>query len=75
MREFISGLTEREFQKRKVALIENGSWASVAGKIMKDRFENSKEITFMEPFIKILSVPDAECEKQLTILAENLCTF
>lgn len=73
MREFISGLTEREFQKRTVALIENGSWASVAGKIMKDRFENSKEITFVEPFIKIMSVPDEECEKQLRILADKLC--
>lgn len=73
MREFISGLTEREFQNRTVALIENGSWASVAGKIMKDRFENSKKIIFREPFIKIMSVPDEECEKQLGLLADRLC--
>lgn len=73
MREFISGLTEREFQNRTVALIENGSWASVAGKIMKDRFEKSKNITFLEPFIKITSVLNEENRNQLEILAEKLC--
>ena len=73
MREFISGLTEREFQNRTVALIENGSWASVAGKIMKDRFEKSKDITFLEPFIKITSVLDEGNKKELEILAEELC--
>ena len=73
MREFISGITEREFQNRTVALIENGSWASVAGKIMKDRFEKSKNITFLEPFIKITSVLNEENRNQLEILAEKLC--
>ena len=73
MREFISCLTEREFQNRTVALIENGSWASVAGKIMKDRFEKSKNIMFLEPFIKITSVMNEENRKELEILAEKLC--
>ena len=72
MREFINCLTEREFQNRIVALIENGSWASVAGKLMKDKFEKSKNITFLEPFVKILSVPNEETMKQLDILAEKL---
>ena len=72
MREFISCLTEREFQNRTVALIENGSWASVAGKLMKDRFEKSKNITFLEPFVKILSVPNEETMELLEELAEKL---
>ena len=54
------------------ALIENGSWASVAVKLMKDKFEKSKNITFLEPFVKILSVPNEETMKQLDILAEKL---
>ena len=73
MREFISSLTEREYQNRTVALIENGSWASVAGKIMKDRFEKSKNITFVEPFIKITSVLDEKNKKELEMLAEKIC--
>ena len=72
MREFINCLTEREFQNRSVALIENGSWASVAGKLMKDKFENSKDITFMEPFVKILSALNEENRKQLEILSIEL---
>lgn len=73
MREFINCLTEREYQNRTVALIENGSWASTAGKIMKDRFEKSKNITFIEPFIKITSVLDEKNKKELKILAEKIC--
>lgn len=72
MREFINCLTEREFQNRTVALIENGSWASVAGKLMKDRFEKSKNIRFLEPAIKITSVLDEENRKQISSLAEGL---
>lgn len=72
MREFIDWLTEREYQNRTIALIENGSWASVAGKLMKERFEKSKKITFLEPFIKILSVPNEETMEQLEYLAMAL---
>ena len=60
MREFINCLTEREYQNRTLAFIENGSWASTAGKIMKERFEKSKNITILEPAIKILSLMDSE---------------
>lgn len=72
MREFINCLTEREYQNRTLALIENGSWASTAAKIMKDKFERSKKITFLEPFVKITSVLDEESRKQLKVLAEEL---
>lgn len=72
MREFINCLTEREYQNRTLAFIENGSWASTAGKLMKERFEKSKNMTFLEPLIKILSVVNEENRKQLENLAEAL---
>lgn len=72
MREFINCLTEREFQNRTLALIENGSWAPVAGKIMKEQFERSKNITFLEPFVKITSVLDETNLEQLRGLAKKL---
>ncbi len=73
MREFIHCLTEREYQNRTVAFIENGSWASTAGRLMREKFEKSKNIIFAEPFIKIWSVVDEENKKQLEKLAEELC--
>lgn len=72
MREFINNLTEREFQNRTIALIENGSWASVAGKMMKDSFEKSKNIIFLEPYVKITSVLDKKSESDLKELAKVL---
>lgn len=72
MREFIHSLTEREYQNRVLALIENGSWAPTAGKIMRENFEKSKNITIVEPVIKILSVVNEENKVQLERLAEAL---
>lgn len=72
MREFINHLTEREFQNRTLALIENGSWASMAGKLMRDKFEKSKNIRLVEPFVKITSVMDEANKKELTMLADKL---
>ena len=55
MREFINHLTERNFQNRTVAFIENGSWAPLAAKVMKEMFAKSKNITFAENTVKIMS--------------------
>ena len=73
MREFINHLTEREFQNRTIGFIENGSWAATAGKLMRDKFEKSKKIHFVEPFVKITSVMDEGNEKELALLADALC--
>ncbi len=73
MREFINHLTERNFQNRTVALIENGSWAPLAAKVMKQLFEKSKNITFAENTVKILSALNEESGKQLNALADELC--
>ncbi|MBP3324227.1 MAG: flavin reductase [Clostridia bacterium] len=73
MREFINHLTERNYQNRTVALIENGSWAPMAAKVMKGMFEKSKNITFTDTTVKILSALNDESTAQLEALAEELC--
>ena len=73
MKEFIQHLTERNFQNRTVAFIENGSWAPVAAKVMGKLLEGSKNLTFAENNVRILSAMTAENEKQLDALAEELC--
>ncbi len=73
MRQFIDHLTERNFSNRTVALIENGSWAPMAAKIMRSMLENSKNITFAENTVKILSALGKESNEQLNALANELC--
>ncbi|MBQ9060334.1 MAG: flavin reductase [Firmicutes bacterium] len=72
MRQFIDHLTERSFQKRTVAFIENGSWAPTAAKVMKGMFEKSKDITFAENTVTILSALNEESTAQLMALADEL---
>ena len=73
MKEFIHHLTERNYQNRTVGLMENGSWTPVAAKFMKKMLENSKNITWTENNVKILSALSAESEAQIEALAEELC--
>lgn len=73
MREFIDHLTERNFSNRTVALIENGSWAPMAAKVMKGKLEKSKNITYAENEVKILSSLNEESSAQLEALSEELC--
>lgn len=73
MREFIDGLTERNYQNRTVALIENGSWAPMAAKTMKGMLESSKNITFAENIVHINSALQEDSRAQLEALAEELC--
>ena len=72
MRTFIDHLTERNYQKRTVAFIENGSWAPVAARIMKTMLEKSKDLTFAENTVKILSALDDTSAAQLEALAKEL---
>ena len=73
MREFITHLTERNFQNRKIGLIENGSWAPLAAKVMKKMFEGSKNITFADTTVSIKSALNEESSAQLEALAEEFC--
>ena len=74
MREFIEHLTERNFQNRTVAFIENGSWAPMAAKVMKGMLEKSKNIVYAENNVKIMSAMNDENKAQLEALAKELCT-
>ncbi len=72
MREFIDHLVERNFQNKTVALIENGSWAPMAAKVMSAMLEKSKNITFAETSVKILSALNDDSKAQLENLANEL---
>ena len=73
MEDFLNRLSHKAFQKRAVALIENGSWAATAAKVMRQLFEKSKEIAFTETTVKIMSALNEESTTQLENLAEELC--
>ena len=72
MRQFIDHLTERNFQKKTVAFIENGSWAPTAAKVMRGMFEKSKDITFAKNTVSILSAMNEENKEQIKALAAEL---
>lgn len=73
MREFINHLTERGFKNRTIGFIENGSWAPVATKVMKKMLENSKNLTYTDATVRILSALNDDSTAQLSALAEELC--
>ena len=53
MNDFIHHLQDKNFQNRRVAIVENGSWAPVAGKLMRAKMEGLKDITFVDPLVTI----------------------
>jgi len=73
MRQFITQLTERGFSNRTVGFIENGSWAPVASRVMKQMFEKSKNLNFIENEVKILSAVNDDTIKQIGALVSELC--
>ena len=73
MREFLHDLTEHNFQNRTVALIENGSWAPMAARVMRAMLEKCKNIRYTETSVKILSALNEESRAQVDALASELC--
>ncbi len=73
MREFINHLTERNFQNRTVALMENGSWAPMAARVMRSMLEGSKNLTFADTTVRILSALNEDSKNQIEDLANELC--
>ena len=71
MKEFINHLTERNFQNRRVAFIENGSWAPMATKIMKSMLEKSKNLSYAETEVKIVSALNEDSRAQIISLSEE----
>lgn len=72
MKEFIHHLTERNYQKRTVGLIENGSWAPQAAKVMKNMLADCKDLTFTDTTVKIMCAINEENKKQIEDMAEEL---
>ena len=73
MRDFIEHLTERGYQNRTVAFIENGSWAPMATKVMKNMLADSKKLTLAEPTVTLHSALNDKSSEQLEALANELC--
>ncbi len=72
MKTFIEHLTERNYQNKTIGLIENGSWASMAGKVMTGMFEKSKNITWLETSVKIMSSMDEQNKADIEKMADEL---
>lgn len=72
MREFISELTERGYRGRKVGLVENGSWAPMAAKVMRGMLEGCKNITFTDTTVRILSALSEESRAAIDAMADEL---
>ena len=72
MKEYIHHLTERNFQNRTVGLMENGSWAPVAAKVMRKMLEGSKNLTILEPTVKIFSAMNEKNVEEIDALVEAL---
>lgn len=73
MREFINHLTERNYQKRTVAFMENGSWSPLAAKVMKKMLEGSKNISYADTTVRIMSALNEDSRAQIEELADELC--
>ena len=73
MREFIDHLTERGYKNRTIGLIENGSWAPLAAKIMKEKFAACKNITWLDTTVRIKSAMTKENADQIEAMADELC--
>ena len=73
MKEFIHHLTERNYQNRTVAFVENGSWAPTAAKVMAKMLEGSKNLTIAENSVRILSALNDQSREQIKALAAELC--
>lgn len=73
MKEFVHHLTERNFQNRTIALMENGSWAPMADKIIREMFANSKNTTFAENVVTIKSALSDQSRNQISQLSDELC--
>ena len=73
MRDYILHLTERNFQNRTVGLMENGSWAPLAAKVMRKMLEGSKNICYTDTTVRILSALSEDSRKQIDALSDELC--
>ena len=72
MRAYLTGLVERGFRNRRIGLMENGSWAPLAAKVMRGLLENCKDLSFTDTVVRIRSALNAESTAQVQALAEEM---
>ena len=72
MRAYLAGLAERNFRSRRIGLMENGSWAPLAAKVMRGLLENCKDLSFTDTVVRIRSALSAESTAQVQALAEEM---
>ena len=73
MKEFIHHLTERNYRNRTIGLVENGTWAPLAAKVMTKMFEGCKNLTFTDTTVRILSALNDDSKAQIEAMANELC--
>lgn len=73
MHDYITRLVEHNFQNRTVGIIENGSWAPLAAKVMKEMLSPCKKINWLDTTVKILSAVNQENKEQLEAMTDELC--
>ena len=73
MNDFINHLVERNFQNKKIAIVENGSWGPVVARVIKDKLKDSKNIEFVEPTVKILSSMNENNLEEIDKVVASLC--
>ena len=73
MKEFIHHLTERNYQNRTIALVENGTWAPLAAKVMKGMFDGCKNLTFTDTTVRLLSALNDDSKAQIEAVTDELC--
>ena len=72
MEEFLNKLKSKNYQNRKIGIIENGTWAPTAGRCIKEALEQMKNITIIEPIVTIKSTLKEDTKELINILAENM---
>ena len=73
MKEFIHHLTERNFQNRTIALVENGTWSPLAAKVMRGMFDGCKNLTFTDTTVRLLSALSDDSKAQIEAVTDELC--
>ena len=73
MKEFIHHLTERNYRNRTIGLVENGTWAPLAAKVMTKMFEGCKNLTFTDTTVRILSALNEDSKAQIEAMTNELC--
>ena len=73
MKEFIHHLTERNFQNRTIALVENGTWSPLAAKVMRGMFDSCKNLTFTDTTVRLLSALNDDSKAQIEAVTDELC--